>query len=183
VLDRIREADFAPQRALRATMGAPSVILRGTGGAGVEDLLHSTVQGAGRTMSRTQAAGRMGNRAECGARDCDVRTTWAQYRHERERRGIPEGARFTLCPRHPDGTMHKRRGRVEAGRIDFGEVRETLTAGGIELRGGAADGAPAAYKRLDAALAAHADTIDVVHRLSPIGVAMAGADTFDPYKD
>src|SRR4051794_6670970 len=48
-----------------ATMGEPSVILRGTGGAGGEDLLHSTVHGAGRAMSRTQAAGRMGTRAEC----------------------------------------------------------------------------------------------------------------------
>ena len=56
-------------------------------------------------------------------------------------------------------------------------------AGGIELRGGAADEAPAAYKRLDAVLAAHGDTIEVLHRLTPIGVAMAGADTFDPYKD
>jgi tRNA-splicing ligase RtcB len=166
-----------------ATMGEPSVILRGTGGAGGEGLLNSTVHGAGRVMSRTQAAGRMGSRAECSDRDCDYWTTWAQYRHERERRGIPEGGRFTLCPRHPDGTMHRRRGRVKAGRIDFGEVRETLTTSGIELRGGAADEAPAAYKRLDAVLAAHADTIEVLHRLTPIGVAMAAADTFDPYKD
>jgi len=28
---------------------------------------------------------------------------------------------------------------------------------------------------------APADTIEVVHRLTPLGVAMAGADTFDPY--
>ena len=45
------------------------------------------------------------------------------------------------------------------------------------------DEAPDAYKRLDAVLAAHGDTIEIVHRLAPIGVAMAGADTFDPYKD
>jgi hypothetical protein len=32
-------------------------------------------------------------------------------------------------------------------------------------------------------VAAHGDTIEVVHRLTPLGVAMAGADTFDPYKD
>jgi len=32
-------------------------------------------------------------------------------------------------------------------------------------------------------LAAHAGTIEILHRLTPIGVAMAGADTFDPYKD
>ena len=52
-----------------------------------------------------------------------------------------------------------------------------------ELRGGAADEAPSAYKRLDGVLVAHGDTIEVLHRLTPIGVAMAGADTFDPYKD
>jgi len=27
------------------------------------------------------------------------------------------------------------------------------------------------------------DTIKVLHELHPIGVAMAGSDTFDPYKD
>ena len=45
------------------------------------------------------------------------------------------------------------------------------------LKGGAADEAPQAYKRLDEVLAAHADTIDIAHRLTPIGVAMATADT------
>jgi tRNA-splicing ligase RtcB len=72
---------------------------------------------------------------------------------------------------------------VKAGRIDFGAVRHELVARRIELRGGAADEAPEAYKRLDAVLAAHGDTIEIVHRLTPLGVAMAGADTFDPYKD
>jgi tRNA-splicing ligase RtcB (3'-phosphate/5'-hydroxy nucleic acid ligase) len=62
-------------------------------------------------------------------------------------------------------------------------VQEALSARGIELRGGAADEAPDAYKRLDEVLADHGDSIRVLHRLTPIGVAMAGADTFDPYKD
>jgi tRNA-splicing ligase RtcB len=53
-----------------ATMGEPSVILRGTDTAAGRALLHSTVHGAGRVMSRTQAAGRMGTRAECTVRDC-----------------------------------------------------------------------------------------------------------------
>ena len=30
---------------------------------------------------------------------------------------------------------------------------------------------------------AHAETIEVLHVLKPIGVCMAGADEFDPYKD
>jgi len=166
-----------------ATMGEPSVILRGTEDRDGAGLLYSTVHGAGRVMSRTKAAGRMGNRAECNQRDCTYWTTWAQYRHERERAGVAPSARFTTCPAHPAGTMLKRRGRIKSGEIDFDDVQRALAASGIELRGGAADEAPGAYKRLDAVLAAHGDTIEIVHRLTPIGVAMAAADTFDPYKD
>jgi tRNA-splicing ligase RtcB len=79
--------------------------------------------------------------------------------------------------------MVKRRGRVKEGSIDFSAVQAALATDGIELRGGAADEAPAAYKRLDEVLAAHADTVEVLHRLVPIGVAMAPADTVDPFKD
>jgi tRNA-splicing ligase RtcB len=166
-----------------ATMGEPSVILRGTDDPAGAGLLFSTVHGAGRVMSRTKAAGRLGNRAECTERDCTTWIPWAQYRHERERRGLPEGARFTTCATHPGATMRKRRGPVKAGAIDFGAVQQRIAGTGIELRGGAADEAPDAYKRLDAVLAAHGDTIEIVHRLTPIGVAMAPAGTFDPYKD
>jgi tRNA-splicing ligase RtcB len=153
-----------------ATMGEPSVILRGTDAPEGEALLRSTVHGAGRVMSRTQAAGRLGNRAECGR--CDFWVSWKQY--------TAEG---TQCPRHPKEKLRKRRGRVKEGLIDYGKVRKHLTSQGIELRGGAADEAPDAYKRLDQVLAAHGDTVEILHRLTPIGVAMAGADTFDPYKD
>ena len=45
-----------------ATMGEPSVILRGRDSDASRDLMYSTVHGAGRAMSRTQAAGRMGTR-------------------------------------------------------------------------------------------------------------------------
>lgn len=84
------------------------------------------------------------------------------------------------APRSEDGQAARPR---KAGLIDFGAVRDGLRAAQIELRGGAADEAPDAYKRLDTVLAAHGDTIEVLHRLRPIGVAMAAADTFDPYKD
>jgi tRNA-splicing ligase RtcB len=76
--------------------------------------------------------------------------------------------------------MTKRRGRIKTGEIDFETVQAQLAGGGIELRGGAADEAPRAYKRLDAVLAAHGDTIEILHRLTPIGVAMAGAGTSVP---
>src|SRR6201991_3232235 len=142
-----------------ATMGEPSVILRGADSDASRDLLYSTVHGSGRVMSRTQAAGKMGTRAECSVRDCDFWVRWSQ------REGVQ-------CPDHPDATLLKRRGRIKAGKIDFAQVRGELTTAGIELRGGAADEAPGAYKRLDHVLAAHGDTIEVVHRLTPIGVAM-----------
>lgn len=54
---------------------------------------------------------------------------------------------------------------------------------GVVLRGADTDEAPQAYKRLPDVLAAQGDSIRVIHTLRPIGVAMAGADTFDPYKD
>jgi tRNA-splicing ligase RtcB (3'-phosphate/5'-hydroxy nucleic acid ligase) len=74
------------------------------------------------------------------------------------------------------------RGRVKDGLIDYAKVRSEL-APRIEIRGGAADEAPAAYKRLDQVLAAHEGTIRILHTLTPIGVAMAGPDVVDPYKD
>jgi tRNA-splicing ligase RtcB len=166
-----------------ATMGEPSVVLRGTDDPGGEDLLWSTVHGAGRVMSRTQAAGRIGSRAECTERDCDVWVPWKQLVAERARAGVGERDRFTLCPKHPGGRMAKRRGPVRPGLVDFDEVRRSLRRAGVELRGGAADEAPAAYKRLDHVLAAHGPTVEVLHRLTPIGVAMAAPDTHDPYKD
>ena len=62
-------------------------------------------------------------------------------------------------------------------------MRAAVEDAGVELRGAAVDESPHCYKRLSEVLAHHAKTIDIVHRLTPIGVAMAGADVFDPYKD
>lgn len=123
-----------------ATMGETAVILRGVEHATAARSLYSTVHGAGRVMSRTQALGKFKG--------------WG-----------------------------KRRKQVSRGVVDFAAWRRELKARGIELRGGGADEAPECYKRLDEVLAAHAGTVDVEHRLRPFGVAMAGPDTYDPYKD
>ena len=40
-----------------------------------------------------------------------------------------------------------------------------------------------AYKRLPEVLTAHAGSVRVKHTLRPLGVAMAGRDVRDPYKD
>jgi tRNA-splicing ligase RtcB (3'-phosphate/5'-hydroxy nucleic acid ligase) len=154
-----------------ATMGEPAVILEGVESDASRAALYSTVHGAGRAMSRTKAAGKIGARMECSVRDCDF---WVA------RKDMAPG---THCPRHPDAKLLKRRGRIRPGAIDFATVRAELAAKGIELRGGAADEAPGAYKRLDEVLAHHAGTVRILHRLIPIGVAMAPAETFDPYKD
>jgi tRNA-splicing ligase RtcB len=53
----------------------------------------------------------------------------------------------------------------------------------VVLRGGDLDEAPQAYRRLPDVLAAHAGTIRILHNLTPLGVAMAGRDIVDPYKD
>jgi tRNA-splicing ligase RtcB (3'-phosphate/5'-hydroxy nucleic acid ligase) len=152
-----------------STMGETSVILEGADTPEARAAFFSTVHGAGRRLSRTQAAGKMGVVYECSVRDCDF--------------FAPRSRKNERCPEHPDARMLKRRRRVKPGLIDFAQVQADLRERGIELRGGAADEAPDAYKRLDEVLADHGDTIRVLHRLTPIGVAMAGADTFDPYKD
>lgn len=130
-----------------ATRSEPSVILEG---ADESDLsraaMSSTVHGAGRVMSRTQAAGK--------------------FRWRRSRR---DGRRF--------------RDRVKAGEITAAETALELARSGVALRGSANDEAPRAYKRLGEVLKAQGDTIRILHTLTPVGVAMAGADEFDPYRD
>lgn len=51
------------------------------------------------------------------------------------------------------------------------------------LVGGGADEASEVYKRLPDVLAAHGASVRVKHKLRPLGVAMAGRDVHDPYKD
>lgn len=73
---------------------------------------------------------------------------------------------------------------VRLGLVDWDAARTRVTqAQGVELRGAGADEAPECYKRLPDVLAAHAGTIRILHTLRPIGVAMAGHEVFDPYKD
>jgi tRNA-splicing ligase RtcB len=157
-----------------ATMGDDSVILEGVEAPGAEESLYSTVHGAGRVMSRSEAAGRVKRRTvyECGERDCDFRVPARDYDGQ-------------SCPRHPGRRMRKVRTEqvVRPGVVDWPAVRRQMAERGIALVGGGPDEAPQVYKRLPEVLAAHGDTIRVKHTLTPIGVAMAGADVFDPYRD
>jgi tRNA-splicing ligase RtcB len=130
------------------SMGDESVILEGLEGDDAEASLYSTVHGAGRVMSRSQAAGRF-----------------------RWRKQVVDGKKVRV------------REQVKPGVVDWPAVQERLRSHGIVLVGGGADEAPEVYKRLPEVLDAHAGTIRVKHTLHPLGVAMAGGDVFDPYKD
>lgn len=121
------------------SMGDNAVIIEGLESPDSREALFSTIHGAGRIMSRTQAKGkfvRVGNKRirQDGLVRHDQMVKWLQDRH-------------------------------------------------VTLRGGDLDEAPQAYRRLPDVLAAHAGTIRVLHTLRPLGVAMAGRDIVDPYKD
>jgi tRNA-splicing ligase RtcB (3'-phosphate/5'-hydroxy nucleic acid ligase) len=138
---------FPAQRGfVGGSMGDISVILEGIDGQEAKEALYSTVHGAGRVLSRTQAAGKR--------------------RWVRDKR---TGRRYAKT--------------ISPGVIDWDEAKQELTGRGIVLRGGGADEAPGVYKRLEDVLDAHKGSIRIRHTLRPLGVAMAGDDVLDPYRD
>lgn len=83
------------------------------------------------------------------------------------------------------GRFRRVRGRRQrvGGEISLDQMHEEVKRYGVELRGGGPDEAPGVYRKLQQVVDAHAATIDVLHVLKPIGVAMAPMDEHDPYKD
>jgi tRNA-splicing ligase RtcB len=163
------------------SMGDDSVILEGVESGEAEQSLFSTVHGAGRVMSRTQAAGRVRRRKRwaCSDRDCDrvFDIDGVSSHNPAPKRGV--------CPDHPDARLTKVwvEEQLKPGKVDWPAVQARLRDQGIVLVGGGADEAPEVYKRLPQVLDAHADSIRVKHTLRPLGVAMAGRDVYDAYKD
>lgn len=113
---------------------------------------------------------------------------------------IVEGVRNDSAPLSLYSTVHgagRVMGRMEAkGKVDrkTGEIKragkvtpemmaEWISREKVCLRGAGVDESPHCYKRLPEVLAAHEGTIRVLHTLRPVGVAMAGENEFDPYKD
>ena len=119
------------------SMGDIAVIVEGIDSDPARDAFFSTVHGAGRIMSRTQAAGKM------------------------------------------DWKTRRRTG----GAISREQMEKAVRAFGVELRGAGTDESPFVYRKLADVLEAHAGTFKILHTLKPVGVCMAGADEFDPYKD
>ena len=120
------------------SMGDCSVILEGVNSDESAGALHSTVHGAGRAMSRTQARGKV------------------DYRTKRV---------------------------IGPGLVTRQMMLDWIGKMGVELRGAGTDESPQAYKRLPEVLAHHEGTIRILHTLTPLGVAMAGEDEHDPFKD
>lgn len=69
------------------------------------------------------------------------------------------------------------------GAVSREDMQRWVAGKGVVLRGADTDEAPQAYKRLPDVLRHHAGTVRILHTLTPIGVAMAGAEEFDPYRD
>jgi tRNA-splicing ligase RtcB len=123
-----------------ASMGEPSVIIEGVDSEESRVALRSAPHGAGRAMSRTEAAGKV------------------KWKH-----GVKT--------------------RVSEGKVSTAMMHDWVKGAGVELRGAGVDESPHCYKRLTDVLAAHSNTLRVVHTLTPVGVAMAGGDEDDPYRD
>ena len=82
------------------------------------------------------------------------------------------------------GKVDKKTGEVKrAGKVTREMMDGWLKRANVELRGAGLDESPDCYKRLGDVLGEHHDSIKILHTLTPVGVAMAGADEFDPYKD
>jgi len=154
-----------------------AVIIEGVDSALSKEAYYSTVHGAGRIMSRTQAAGkkRFKKLFKCGNRDCEG---------ELNNRTLAKGEPNPKCP-ICGGKTHKWKGWVQTakGEVDFSAVQDRLRADNIILKGAGADEAPEVYKFLPDVLAEHDGTIRILHTLRPLIVCMAGSDEFDPYKD
>jgi len=122
------------------SMGENSYIVEGVCGEQSAKSLYSTVHGAGRILSRSEAAGKK---------------------------------------RWKKGKIVKK----TDGCITTEMMRDWVNKAGVELRGAGTDESPHCYKRLDKVLADQGSTISITETLTPIGVAMAGSDEFDPFKD
>lgn len=73
------------------------------------------------------------------------------------------------------GRMNWRTRKRRGGAISTEKMDQAVKEFGVELRGGGTDESPFVYRKLRDVLDAHEGTIEVLHTLRPIGVAMDGA--------
>ncbi len=94
------------------------------------------------------------------------------------------GAGRVMGRREAIGKYDRRTGKcLRPGKVSRQMMDSWVNSYGTELRGAGVDESPHCYKRLEKVIAAHEGTIRILHTLTPIGVAMAGPDEWDPFKD
>jgi tRNA-splicing ligase RtcB (3'-phosphate/5'-hydroxy nucleic acid ligase) len=94
------------------------------------------------------------------------------------------GAGRVMGRREATGKTDRRTGEVlRPGKVTQEMMNGWLKRAKVELRGAGLDESPDCYKRLAEVLAEHGNSIRILHNLTPVGVAMAGAHECDPYKD
>ncbi len=82
------------------------------------------------------------------------------------------------------GKINHKSGKViSPGMISREMMNNWIHDKGVELRGAGTDESPHCYKRLSEVLEFHQASVKILHVLTPLGVAMAGENEFDPYKD
>lgn len=82
------------------------------------------------------------------------------------------------------GKINRRTGQVVSpGSVSKAMMMQWVKEKQVELRGAGTDESPHCYKRLPQVLKHHGNSVKVLHTLTPLGVAMAGENEFDPYKD
>lgn len=147
------------------SMGDISVILEGAYNHVVDSasliqqqMLFSTVHGAGRVMGRNDAIKGRAIRDADGELILEVVTN---EKHTFKRAQRDPGSRVT---REMQAAWLKEHGEVI-------------------LRGGGVDESPHVYRRLPNVLADVGATVNVLHTLHPLIVVMAGDRDYDPYKD
>lgn len=82
------------------------------------------------------------------------------------------------------GKRNRKTGEQKSkGNVTRQMMSEACKEFGVVVRGGDVDESPFVYRKLDEVLKAQGDTISIRHTLRPVGVVMAGGDTYDPWKD
>lgn len=150
------------------SMGDISVILEGVDSQETRDSLYSTVHGAGRVMSRNQAI-KGKHKWVCPMTSCESVYYPPQQRPPKNMK----------CPIHNVQLVKEELTPP----INFRNVQDRIKNRGTILRGAGPDESPEVYRPLNSVLDAHANTIKVLHTLTPLIVVMAGKEVRDPYKD
>ena len=82
------------------------------------------------------------------------------------------------------GKINRKTGAViSPGAVSREMMNAWIRKQGVELRGAGTDESPHCYKRLPEVLTHHGASVRILHTLTPLGVAMAGENEVDPYKD